>query len=205
MRKDDVPGYATRTAAVYDCLVREFVQPQINLVGAGDAVVSLIEMSDTARILINRHPIDEDLVAILKYLGDGYARSHGNYVPALEKVVELFKDDNARKLFLLFLSDGAPSDHSELACMHGVQVWQPDPGSAQQYRGKKNMLRTCDYERTSKCRQVVKSSVQRDCLERLTLLGDKLGRDRVYVGTIAFGPPGDDYQVHSFDGQIICI
>jgi hypothetical protein len=51
MRKDDVPGHATRTAAVYECLARKFVEPQIKLstnggVGpvAGDAVVTIIEV-----------------------------------------------------------------------------------------------------------------------------------------------------------------
>jgi hypothetical protein len=126
MRKAGVPGYRTRTEAVYDCLIREFIQPQMHLVGAGDAVVSLIEMSDESRILVDRHPIDEDLVQILQRLGRGYANSHGNCLPALKKVLDLFEDDNARKLFLLFLRDGAPSDHNPLTCAHGVQVWQCD-------------------------------------------------------------------------------
>jgi hypothetical protein len=45
MRKDDVPGHATRTAAVYECLAREFAEPQIKLgtngggAVAGEAVV----------------------------------------------------------------------------------------------------------------------------------------------------------------------
>jgi len=195
MRKPDVPGYTSRTAAVYDCLVREFVEPQMKVVGAGDAVVSLIEMSDGARLVINRHPIDDNLIDLLKLLGDGYAKSHGNYLPALDKVLELFRIDNARKLFLLFLSDGAPSDHNFLECAHGVQVWQPDLLNAKMHRSGRPSLRACGNDSNSKCRQAVKERVQKDCLERLTKLGDMLGRDRVYVGTIAFGPPGDDYQV----------
>jgi len=31
MRKDDVPGYASRTAAVYDCLARDFLAPQLQV------------------------------------------------------------------------------------------------------------------------------------------------------------------------------
>ena len=31
MRKDDVPGHTSRTSAVYECLAREFVEPQIKL------------------------------------------------------------------------------------------------------------------------------------------------------------------------------
>jgi hypothetical protein len=30
MRKDDVVGYKSRTDAVYDCLLREFVDPQVS-------------------------------------------------------------------------------------------------------------------------------------------------------------------------------
>ena len=54
MRANDVKGYASRTAAVYECLARDLVQPQ-GSVGFqshyGNAVVSLIEMSDQAEVL----------------------------------------------------------------------------------------------------------------------------------------------------------
>jgi hypothetical protein len=38
--------------------------------------------------------------------------------------VELMKEDAHRQsqLFLVFLSDGAPSDHAFLACEHGYEV-----------------------------------------------------------------------------------
>jgi hypothetical protein len=50
MRNDDVPGYATRTQAVYNCLVRAFVEPQLKGPdGAGSVVVTLIEMQTTPR------------------------------------------------------------------------------------------------------------------------------------------------------------
>ncbi len=35
MRKADVPGYDSRTAAVYDCLARDLVEPQLRLSGQG--------------------------------------------------------------------------------------------------------------------------------------------------------------------------
>jgi hypothetical protein len=38
MRKDDVHGYDTRTAAVYDCLAREFIEPQLQVSSTGAAV-----------------------------------------------------------------------------------------------------------------------------------------------------------------------
>ena len=54
MRAGDVEGFASRTAAVYECLARDLVQPQ-GTIGFqshyGNAVVSLIEMSDQARVL----------------------------------------------------------------------------------------------------------------------------------------------------------
>ena len=52
----DVPGYPSRTAAVYDCLARDFVEPQLReqtLHGMGNDVrVTLIEMSDQASATI---------------------------------------------------------------------------------------------------------------------------------------------------------
>ena len=32
MRKDDVSGYPTRTNAVYDCLIKDFLLPQLEQV-----------------------------------------------------------------------------------------------------------------------------------------------------------------------------
>eukprot|EP00976_Prorocentrum_cordatum_P032373 658275-Prorocentrum_minimum.AAC.2 len=79
-------------------------------------------MSDNARVVIERQPLDRDLIRLLRKKGQSYARAHGNYIPALRRVEDLFKGDTARRLFLLFLSDGSPSDHIECACAHGVQV-----------------------------------------------------------------------------------
>ena len=46
----------------------------------------------------------------------------------------------------------------------------------------------------NKCRAFVKESLLEQCLERITKLGDLYGRDRTFVGTVAFGPPDEDYQ-----------
>ena len=52
MRKDDVPSFSTRTAAVYGCLAREFIQPQLDLTAGGTnvgrAVVTIVEFDDYA-------------------------------------------------------------------------------------------------------------------------------------------------------------
>jgi hypothetical protein len=53
MNKSDVPGYASREAAVYDCLVRDFVKEQVKTGAAQDVVVTLIMMSDNAKVEIN--------------------------------------------------------------------------------------------------------------------------------------------------------
>ena len=199
MRKNDVPGYTSRTAAVYDCLARDFVEPQLAAIrsdGCNNSkdVVTLVEMGETARLIFYRHPLNEDLRASLKARAGSRARSHGNYLPALDAVLALLRKDaqHGRQLFLLFLSDGAPSDQVGLACAeHGVLVWQEAPGRAR-YKGKA-ALNTCPGG--FRCRAQVKEWLLEQCLERVTRLGDLFGRDRTFVGTVAFGPPDEDYQV----------
>jgi hypothetical protein len=209
MRKTDVPGYPSRTAAVYDCLARDFLQPQLEaMINSGqdksNHVVSLIEMSDTANVVFNRHPIDEELTRQFKERADMRASSHGNYLPALDKLLELLRRDAAhrRQLFLLFLSDGAPSDHTDIPCEHGVMVWQEATGPAhslfrlggRQHRGKAQLI-TCHGGDPRACRAAVKQQVTDKCAQRIQQLGDLYGRDRTYIGTVAFGPPSEDYAV----------
>ena len=49
MRKDDVPGYGSRTAAVYDCLARDLVEPQLKVLGG-----SRMEVGEGGRRLCAR-------------------------------------------------------------------------------------------------------------------------------------------------------
>jgi hypothetical protein len=203
MRKNDVPGYASRTAAVYDCLARDFVQPQLQanspsennkgLANKSTHVVTLIEMSDWASVVFARHPFNEELKAKLQARGRSRARSHGNYLPALDTVIDLLRRDAAhgKQLFLLFLSDGAPSDHVAMPCEHGVLVWQEGAGRGQ-YKGRPAFA-TCPGG--MHCRARVKQQLLEACLDRITTLGDLFGRDRTYVGAVAFGPPDEDYAV----------
>ncbi len=52
MRKDDVPGYSSRTAAVYDCLARDLVEPQLKLGNLGKMEVRTGRASrTTSRVL----------------------------------------------------------------------------------------------------------------------------------------------------------
>lgn len=103
--------------------------------------VSLIEMSDDAHVLLDKVPLDEDLERFLAERRENYAHSHGNYLPSLSKAVQLLcaSRESSRylicyhtnqydailchlicdapacvapfRLMLVFLSDGAPSDH----------------------------------------------------------------------------------------------
>ena len=204
MRKNDVSGYDSRTAAVYECLARDFLQPQLTANQTGnrnlnDHVVSLIEMSDNATVIFNRRPINEELAEQFRDRANTRARSHGNYIPALDLLLELLRRDenNGRQLFLLFLSDGAPSDHTEKTCEHGVKVWQEEPGCglfARRTRNGKPPLTHCVYGGKA-CRAAVQKQVTDACAQRIQQLGDLFGRDRTYIGTVAFGPASEDYQV----------
>ncbi|KAG2448501.1 hypothetical protein HYH02_006392 [Chlamydomonas schloesseri] len=194
MRKDDVPGYVSRTEAVYDCLARDLVEPQLKLEGGSRMEISLIEMQDEAEVVLCRRPPDSALLDYLKGSGQSYARSHGNYLPALDAALELMREDAARQkqLFLVFLSDGAPSDHTTMACEHGIRVWQEDPNGGVAARGRPRLNR-CPY--SSGCRALVRQVVQANCLDRIRTMGDLLGRDRVSVNTVAFGPAAEDFAV----------
>ncbi len=47
----------------------------------------------------------------------------------------------------------------------------------------------------SGCRNNLRKSVEADCIKKIKSLGDQLGRDRVFVGCVAFGPPDENYAV----------
>jgi hypothetical protein len=70
---------------------------------------------------------------------ESYAHSQGIYLPSLSKAVQLLSASReSSRLMLVFLIDGAPSDHLFRECAHGVQVWQPLENSEKpkQQRGK---------------------------------------------------------------------
>ena len=189
MRQGDVTGFDTRTEAVYECLARDFVEPQLQSGGGGGTcVVTLIEMSDTAKVVLQRRPLDAALAACMRERGRLRARNHGNFLPALDCALDVLQADesNGARLLLLFLSDGAPSDQQDMACAHGVQVWNVD--------------RKADPKlgHTSKgagwyCRQRVLERVGRECVERVEKLGDLFGRDRTIISTVAFGSAQEDF------------
>ncbi len=202
MRTRDVPGQASRAAAVYNCLAHEFVQPQLELAaahGAGvvqAAVVTLIEMSDGADVLLSRAPLDEWLLLFMQQRAHECSpRSHGNYLPSLDAALAALRPSrgaNAGQLLLLFLSDGAPSDHTQRACAHGVQVWQPLDARRHGRAGRVPLQACCS---PADCRSALRADVAHECAALVARIGDVCGRDRVRVHTIAFGPPAEDYAV----------
>ena len=48
--------------------------------------VTVVQMSDGATVVLERVPISPGLAAQLRAFGAGRARSHGNYLPTLDKV-----------------------------------------------------------------------------------------------------------------------
>jgi len=203
MRKADVNGYETRTAAVYDCLARDFVEAQIAAGAGPDVVVTVIEMSREADVIIDKAPLDAQLAQALKMRARSRARSDGNYLPALDKALEILQADasNRGTLMLLFLSDGAPSDHCTRRCNHGFPVWQ---STGALLRNGKQAFRECPLASPQwQCRADVKKDVDRECLQKVVQIGDLLGRDRVVVGTVAFGPPNQDYEVLRMMGEVL--
>lgn len=102
------------------------------------------------------------------------------------------------KLLILFLSDGEPSDHSERACLHGVQVWQNDGSGAvmaplKEGGRQRQALRKCATH--TLCRRQLRNAVHLECLRRIAQLGDDYGRDRLCIHTVAFGSPNEDFEV----------
>ena len=193
MRKSDVLGYDTRTQAVYECLAKEFVQPQLLVPSnLGTAVVSLIEMGNYSTVVFERTPISTDLLKFLSSKASSRAAYHGNYLPALDALTNLLLNDLNKQvqLFVIFLSDGAPSDHIELVCEHGVSVWKsPDCN----FFGANLPLQNCMQAQV--CRANLQERVKLECISKIRFLGESFGRDRIQLHTVAFGPPSENYTV----------
>ena len=114
MRRPDVPGYASRIAAVYSCLAADLMSA-VGGGGSGDSsnLVSLIEMRDAPELVFSSQPLTAQLTAYLKSKADAAtARSNGNYLPTLAMVREVMaaEQHTGKQIFFIFLSDGRPSD-----------------------------------------------------------------------------------------------
>ncbi|GIL85914.1 hypothetical protein Vretimale_8980 [Volvox reticuliferus] len=195
MRKNDVPGYNNRIAAVYDCLARDLVKPQLRAgVGMGKLQVSLIEMSDDAQVVFERAALSSSLLSFLKGRMNARARSHGNYLLALDAARNILLDDVARRnqVFIIMLSDGAPSDHNA----YSISYQEDDDEFYYSLRQPTAFARLHGSRvLTNQKWSTVSQLVQLECVEWVKRVGDLLGRDRVFMGTVAFGPPSENYVV----------
>lgn len=62
-------------------------------------------------------PFNSALLDQLQWHAKRRAKSHGNYLPALDKALELLKVSRQdARLWMVFMSDGAPSDHVIMPC-----------------------------------------------------------------------------------------
>ncbi|KAJ1471509.1 hypothetical protein T484DRAFT_1843858 [Baffinella frigidus] len=190
MRKDDVSGYPSRTSAVYDCLVKDFLTPQLQLLagrggGESSAIVTLIEMSDAATVIFEREPLYASLEGLFRQQMRTTARNHGNYLPGQEAregqqeghSVEVRRGlavgqmllAHYPTLFLIFMSDGAPSDHVGKECAHGIKVWSPvsssRAGNGRFNREARPPLQVCAHGGAT-CRHSVKTDCEEKCRDQ---------------------------------------
>ena len=183
MRSPDVLSgnnllYQSRISSVYECLVRDFIDPQLKQIKkmkkerksskesasvsvsqaeSGQVVISFIRMGTQANLLFERSPLDEDLLYWMqRRQAQGKAYKHGNYLPSLRLLEDVLRADEGKEnpVLVFFLSDGAPSDSSN------------------------------------------RYAVEAECVAIVKDLGNRIGLDRFYLHTVAFGPPSlQEYRV----------
>ncbi len=194
MRKNDVSPHSSRTAAVYDSLVKDLLKPQLNATKLDDKenLYSLVEMSNTANIVFQREVLNKKLINQMEQRKKSRARSHGNYLPALEKILELLIPDftSNTRILIMFLSDGAPSDHMGRECEHGIDPWRRDSNNrliSHHWCGSKTIA--CH------CRSTVRNSIKDECVNAVKTIGILYGNDRVQMCTVAFGPTSEKFTV----------
>ena len=85
-------------------------------------------MEPQAHVEILTQPLDEKLVSAIESIGNRTPRNHGNYIPALDKALEIMTADapNRGSVLLLPFSDGAPSDQRLMQCEHGIEIFSID-------------------------------------------------------------------------------
>jgi hypothetical protein len=114
MKNSDIMGHRSRSRGAFYTLASELIaQPLMRDQLSFTDVVTIIEMRDTADIITFQEPMTWELHNKIVDLADDphRPRSHGNYLPALRRAAQaLSLNNDNRALFLLFLSDGGPSD-----------------------------------------------------------------------------------------------
>jgi hypothetical protein len=192
MRKDDVEGYMNRKQAVYNCLINDIMQPQVQLQASSKreslrkAVATLIEMNDNATVIFERVEISDKLIAIMNERSLIKARSHGNYIPAIDEITKIVSTEALdTQVMIIFLSDGAPSDHHSELCTHGDAVFNF-------IHSKKTPLHCPDMK---SCISSIYTRFNAEYSAKIKQLGSILGENRVQLHTIAFGPVTENYKV----------
>ena len=117
MKKADVWGTRTRLGAVWVSIALDFIAHRLE---NGDAsatdVVSIISLGPVATVVIPESPCTWILYnALVEIYNKRLVQPHGHgpFLPSLERAEELLQRNSnaACAMALIFLSDGAPSDH----------------------------------------------------------------------------------------------
>eukprot|EP00934_Nitzschia_sp_Nitz4_P006308 Nitzschia sp. Nitz4//scaffold16_size188269//169077//171090//NITZ4_001817-RA/size188269-snap-gene-0.151-mRNA-1//-1//CDS//3329538595//6298//frame0 len=121
--------------AAFGCLAIDFVSKQLTSLGdsPGADSFTLIEMNDDGWVSIDHAPLDWILFnRLLDRQVDAIPRSHGNYVPSLQLVAKQIAQDIGHledmdqedypAFFLIFLSDGKPSDRDDSSTRNSLIV-----------------------------------------------------------------------------------
>ena len=121
MRRGDVWDTKTRLDAVWQSVALDFLANRLENGEAGLLdVVSIISLGDSSEILIKEHPTSWVLYnKIIEIYGTKSVapRGHGHYIPSLDVAEELLtaNSNSSCAMGLCFISDGKPSDHTQLA------------------------------------------------------------------------------------------
>ena len=205
MSANDVPGYSTRTKAVYHAIANALLKPLLDNPSDGAWFFTVIEMqADASLVGKERMPLTQSLYHLVFQRATTRAKSRRNYLPALTLAQGvLSKDIMSRHKKIVFLSDGAPRDHISKRCLHGTYVWRNS-----QCTGPWTKLQTRDGSRTlffntitgedtdqepagfdcsKRCRRQTRQSVEKECVACLQLMAKEFGQDCFSFQAIAFG------------------
>eukprot|EP00958_Prasinococcus_capsulatus_P014876 scaffold1565_cov215-Prasinococcus_capsulatus_cf.AAC.2 len=202
MRKKDIHGYESRTHAVYDCIEQDFVQQQLSSGVTSRVAVSLIEFSDDAQVVLRRHPVNPRLQDFVRQRKTRRAQGHGNYLPALDALESVLDSGRAdqeaedaaydARASIVFMSDGAPSDHECFECEHGVQVWRVHWHNrmlrTQKLReGLHTWWTSCATE--ARCRKSTYDDLLQQLKKKMRELGRRLPSTQLKFTAVGFGSP----------------
>ena len=195
MNTKDVRGYSTRTEAVYHNIANSLVGPLLDNPGDSSAwFFTLIEMQTTASIVgTQRMPLSESLYRLVMKRAKARSKSCRHYLPALKLAQEVLSKDTSRHKKVVFLSDGAPNDHTSEPCIHGTHVWCDFSPSRTLYW---NYITCEDTDWCSEdCRHQVKLSVENECQGQLQLMASNFGQERFSFQAIALGNQSEPFTV----------